>query len=443
MTGTIERRVTGLVLAPLALVERTKGFKRRLLLLGYALIGCVVALLLWRAASLNGLPDVGEPFDAKAFEGYRVPEDEDAYTIYRRAAARIRGEKAPGLDYSRLWATVRSGKLDAHQGEWLDGHQEVLEEWRRGTERTRAMPVPPGNWDFDRIGDRGTDTPTTLAWMALLEGIRREEAGDTAGAWRWYGAVLRFSRHVGTHAPLDHRITGEIFLDAVGDRLVRLAADPKTDAATLRRALADLKVVDAMTPPVSDAIKGEYLLAQSVIDHPDRWIRFQDVQFPLLSQNPRLFHFYLWFRREPERSRRVYRILFAHWLAHADDPPGTRPKMSETRVHGNESYPDFPYYAPKGLRDAAHPLSSEEMYEWFRSMVYMQSFGPGMRHTVPQLDVEAKRRDVLKLLTAEALYRREHGKDSAAPEDLIKAGYLDRLPAGYESKPAEKDIDAD
>src|SRR4051794_35272117 len=75
------------LLAPLLWLERARGRKRRALLLAYAAVGLVVGLLTWRAVSLNGLPEVGDPFDVAAFESVRVPDDRNAFVLYRQAVA--------------------------------------------------------------------------------------------------------------------------------------------------------------------------------------------------------------------------------------------------------------------------------------------------------------------------------------------------------------------
>src|SRR4051812_7678092 len=75
------------LLAPLRWLERSRGRRRRLLIVLYVILGTIAGLLAWRATSLDGLPDVGDPFDVEAFvAASRVPEADDAFAFYRRAA---------------------------------------------------------------------------------------------------------------------------------------------------------------------------------------------------------------------------------------------------------------------------------------------------------------------------------------------------------------------
>ena len=42
--------------------------------------------LLWWSIQLVGLPDIGEPFDVAAFRSFRIPDDRNAFVLYRQAA---------------------------------------------------------------------------------------------------------------------------------------------------------------------------------------------------------------------------------------------------------------------------------------------------------------------------------------------------------------------
>jgi hypothetical protein len=423
-------------LAPLTWLERARGRRRTLLVLVYVLLGTVVGVLLWRASSLNGLPDVGDPFDAARFSAFRVPVHEDAVPLYKQAVAQLRTSPV-SQDYGAMWGVIRGGwsKASPAVRDWVESNRPALALWRQGTARPKAMLIGPGDWASEPRPTWGVDHLMSLTWMALLEGSRLEESGDKAGAWACYNAALRASRHVGMHAPSEHRILGVMMFHATADRLAPWANDPKTDAQTLRRALIDLLEIDALTGPVSETLKADYLMMMSTLEHPDRWMSKDDSRFFVYNHHPWMFRALTFLRREPERSRRVYRILFTHWLTSADVPGPARPKMSESRMVGNESYPDFPYYVAPGKIDAAHPLSPEDLYAWYRSTLLTGYFAFPFTFQVPEYDRERSTRSTLIITFAEQLYEREYGKLPSKPEALVDAGYLKRLPSGYESTP--------
>src|SRR5947208_233179 len=75
-------RASGRVLA--------RHWRRRLGMLLLVVVALVASALIWRATCLIGLPDIGDPFDVAEFRAYHVPEDEDAFVVYREAGARLK-----------------------------------------------------------------------------------------------------------------------------------------------------------------------------------------------------------------------------------------------------------------------------------------------------------------------------------------------------------------
>src|SRR4029077_11091468 len=68
------------------------------------------------------------------------------------------------------------------------------------------------------------------------------------------------SRHAGRHGAIIERTVGAAIFETASRRIAHWAADPRVDAAVLRRALADAIEADAMTPPVSNSMNLEYLM---------------------------------------------------------------------------------------------------------------------------------------------------------------------------------------
>ena len=116
--------------------------------------------------------------------------------------------------------------------------------------------------------------------------------------------------------------------------------------AQLRLALHDVLTADALTPPVSDAIKIDYLMVFTPVETMtnfeemirssgrviplsggremgllDRLVPWGAVRLPV--QRMRLNA-----RNELERTRRAFRLLFANWLAQADRPAGRRAPLA-------------------------------------------------------------------------------------------------------------------
>ena len=66
---------------------------RQLLRVVVVLAACVAvaatALAIWWLNSLNGLPDIGDPFDVAAFRAFRLPDEQNAFTNLRRASEKL------------------------------------------------------------------------------------------------------------------------------------------------------------------------------------------------------------------------------------------------------------------------------------------------------------------------------------------------------------------
>ena len=63
---------------------------RQLLRITLVLVICVAlaatALAIWWLRSLDGLPDIGDPFDVAEFRAFRIPDEQNALILMRRAA---------------------------------------------------------------------------------------------------------------------------------------------------------------------------------------------------------------------------------------------------------------------------------------------------------------------------------------------------------------------
>lgn len=409
-----------------------RRWRRSLRTLPFLLGALAAAALIWRMTCLIGLPAVGEPFDVAAFRSYRVEPEEDAFILYREALGRLKTSPLT-QDFQGAWKMVRGGwsKASPEVHTWVVESRDALAVWRRGTELAKAMPIALGEEKLEIQWPQALQHLIDFTYLALLEGSRLEESGDLTGAWGWYNASLRASKHVRMHAPSDYHALGAMMYDMTAQRLSAWAANPRTDGPTLRKALTDMQEVVAMTAPNSDIIKADYLAFLWAIDHPDGWMTPSLEMGNLKSEFPTLFQAAVFLKREPERSRRVVRIMISHWLAHADDPPQTRPKMAETRVDGNHSYPDFPYHAAPGQKDAAHPLSNEKLYAWHQSTLYLKNLGLRFVFFLPLCDGERTGQKIMLVTLAEQLYLRERGMLPESAEDLVTAGYLTELPEGY------------
>ena len=157
--------------------KRLRQLGRVTLVLAIGLTVAATALSVWWLNSLNGLPDIGDPFDVAAFRAFRVPDDQNAFTFLRRAEEKL----TPSPSHlATSWS-----QADPKLREWVKANRQAIELFQQGADQPDAAS-PDG--DSVVNGQR-------LTLLVLLEAGRREESGDMAGAWDCYRAILRMATH--------------------------------------------------------------------------------------------------------------------------------------------------------------------------------------------------------------------------------------------------------
>jgi hypothetical protein len=420
--------------APLVWLERARGRRRAALVLLYALVAMVPTAFLAREMGLSGLSDIGDPFDVAAF---RAPRPDDALPLYREASEAYRQPSDPDAAREVRMLQYGAGRMTPAVRRWMADNAGALELWRRATERPNlGYRDESKEMRSFRLG-----APVVLvgpgrgvfAWMAGVRAGDRAGSGDWAGAWAWHRARLRASRHVAMRAGFAGRMEALMQHRAACATAEAWAEEPAVDAALLRRALADALEVGAMTPPLSDMLKADYIGRLAELDDPPPKL-VQEVFAAVVEsgdatqwyrQLPVVTHFAWFLRNEPRRSRRLVRQVYANWLARCDEQPRA-PMMNELSFELFASAPPIP-----------GALSPGDLTRWLRSPSLADGF---LAHWVQTIDLhfadERARQARLVVSLAEQLYRRERGAMPKSPAELV-GPYLKALPDGF-----DEDFDA-
>jgi hypothetical protein len=174
--------------------------RKRLRQLLWATLGLAVFLVvaggilgIWWLTSLNGLPDIEDPFDVAKFRAFRIPDDQNAFTYFRRAEAKL--TLLPELPRAVIDAapTVPWADADPKLRAWVEANRAALEIFQQGADQADGISRPAGE-SFSVVHQMVNHGG--LMRLAFLEGARREEGGDTAGAWDCYRSVLRMTNHL-------------------------------------------------------------------------------------------------------------------------------------------------------------------------------------------------------------------------------------------------------
>ncbi len=396
------------------------------------------AFVTWWNTTLVGLPDVGDPFDVEAFSR-PIPDETNAFVLYKQASALL--PKEPDSNSNNDWKTA-----DSEQRAWFDRSQKALAIWRKGTERPDASYVNPETANFDTKLDVAQNL-RSFARLALLQGSRLEDAGDFEGALDWYLALLRSSRHCGKRGTFIERLIGIAMHRLVSTRLTRWAADPKVDSKMLRRALDASRAADAATPPTTDALKMEYLGLVHSFNDTEMMVKMHDYEvvpdnkggsitkYGQHGWKSSLIRLQRRALNEPERSRRVIRMIFANWLAYCDLPPSRRPPKVNPRTGQTLTGPasailgDF-FVAGDDAPGPARALPPEKLAQWFGSTMDARMALPAFLSFERAVARERSAQDALLFNLANELYKREHGQYPEHAEELV-GPYLKALPEGY------------
>ena len=302
--------------------RRLRQLVRVTLVLAIGLAVAAAALAIWWLTSLNGLPDIGDPFDVEEFRAFSVPDDRNAFTYLRRASEKltpVRGVVVgQGADPGQLkfsWSIARP-----MWREWAGENREAFELFRQAAEQSDAA---------NPAGDPTTDVhPDSLIMLSLLEASRRQESGDTAGAWDCYRSVLRMITHFrrrGSTLQRDSRQEVEPFAAATAHRLGGRSED-HDPPASYRAGSRARERAGARLGSIRDQIRvsrnHERAGAADTVVCLARDRGGMDVSARRHALSPEMVEHleaaHRFLLREPERGRRILRLVCANYLAHVE-----------------------------------------------------------------------------------------------------------------------------
>ena len=348
---SVGERETGPAAGVPTLPRRRRRWRRVLnALLGLAIF-VTLGVGVLRVMSLWGIPDAPEPFDVAAYRAETIPNATNAVVLFKEAERRLGGPQE--LTLFGLMGRQREEYIAAkpETREWIEAHRPAMEVWRQGTERPDAGPtghvLPVWSPVFP--------DEYLHSWLRVagLEASRLENANDLEGAWRWHKARLRATLLVGRRRGIQTRHHLAKVFDQVSRRAREWAEDPGMTVPLLRRAIADVEAMAPLHGAEADSLKTDYLaLMADYDDFADNSRGPGDIinraaHIPRASMTapsagtlvrvvppemlrPLYARLVSVVEAEPERSRRLTRMIFANWLAQADKRPADRPATVST-----------------------------------------------------------------------------------------------------------------
>jgi hypothetical protein len=212
----------------------------------------------------------------------------------------------------------------------------------------------------------------------------------------------------------------------------------------IRRALDDAIACESLMPSESFGLRADYAGLQRHLegrDRPGRHMLINRLRRPPYFASvlrfesewiPRIADAWLFWRREPERSRRVWRLAVANWLAYYDLPPDRRPPPAPGLTGPFDLYALGPE-APAGAR----ALSPRALDRWLATTTELQAALALWDLRAVRLRELAASRDLVISLASQ-LYRRDHGRAPDSEQDLV-GPYLKSLPDDGLGDPGDAD----
>lgn len=403
-------------------------------------VACGIALLvvvamsveLVRVTSLRGLPAIDDPFDTRGYATIVVPDEENAFTFFRRATDRFVGHESDipgGSGVYNQWSEVPPETLRS-----LEQNRETLELWREGTTRNRALYIQPAAATILTVLPV-TQRLRSFSRLASLRAMRLRLDGDLAGAWDWIRANLRCGMLSGHEGFVIERLMGiSIYAGASADA-IRWADDPKVEVTLLRRALDDVLGMEAIAPRYTSIVRHEYYMLMNSLADPEMLARGLEDLTPVAKRTwrtdlgERMARVLAVLRREPERTRRVGRLVIANWLAACDQP-------TDERTRRLVQLGALTLFRP--TPDEPSPIAPEELARWFETTIYAKIFFSVWKNIEGARNRDERTRAGLVVHLAERLYRKEHGSDPPSPDALV-GPYLKTLPEGFVRPPTDSD----
>ena len=192
---------------------------------------------------------------------------------------------------------------------------------------------------------------------------------------------------------------------------------PANRPKLVRQALSELVASLKLREYEERMIKGCYIDMINRIDWGDQehWLQkdrekqIHDYQLMIHEADWRWF-----FKREPERSRRLFKIAFANWLAHRAIDPKAMPD-----VHlGAFLFWNLDARAPV----TARMLTAEEVTRWHESTIVLNQIADPMILLLENhLNAIRLSESMLLHEFAVTLFKLEHGRNPKSWDELIKA----------------------
>lgn len=381
-----------------------------------------------RTIRLSGIPAIPEPFDVAEF-GKDLPEDENAFTEYRRASG-MRARLVAATDPEKIkepdscLAVLEKGwaAADDPMRDWLDLHRETMLVWRQGTERQQGLNMPPTRLALDVVLATIQDQRLFVR-LAVAEAYRLMAEGQHDEALKWARAAFRCGGHTSHRGCLIQGMVGTACHSMSAAAIVRWAQQPEVTSDQIQQARKSIRDDYALYESRSNLVKADYLAFQNTLSTRS-WLQ---VTGPATTVNTNsseiaaVMRLGYWVIGEPELTSRMLRQILANQIREIDKPlTNRRPLAGSGTIMLFDPDPATPLQS--GQLDAAAIDRIVSRSSLLRVMV------PSIKKFDTVLLRQDARQAALEVVLALQAYRRDHGPFPEDVKELVPE-YLPSVPA--------------
>ncbi len=153
--------------------KRLRQLLRVMLVLTIGLAFAATALAIRWLTSLNGLPDIGDPFDVAEFRAFRIPDEQNALTLVRRANQKL----------TPMPLNLNVGDSRLH--DWFEANRPLVDLFIQAAECADGISGPEDgdNWRYYPIQSNWGGTLFAMTYWGV-DGAR------TAATWPAPGTAI-------------------------------------------------------------------------------------------------------------------------------------------------------------------------------------------------------------------------------------------------------------
>jgi hypothetical protein len=289
-----------------------------------------------RTVMLAGVPAMPEPFDEVEFIRWDVPDDENAFSDYRRAtkmrAAIVADWKEQGLvvnEPSNYEDVLKKGwsAADEPTEKWLEMHREILKVWRRGTEKELALNVSPADLSISSILDV-VQEQRLFGRLALFEQARLMAEGRFEEAAEFGRAAFRCGGHTSHRGCLVQGLTGTALHSLSCMGLACWSEQPGVTSEQLLRLQQHLRRDYELYESRSNMLITEFLAMRNTFVRSE-WLQMSlntaadDNSAAMVA----VWKIGYWTVGEPDLTARILRNVLANQMREVDKPMAGRAKL--------------------------------------------------------------------------------------------------------------------